>query len=45
VAIPAHLGRHFVAARVRVLVHDMEWAGNELLRYLLREHRKGGGQS
>lgn len=42
VAIPAHLGRHFVAARVRALVHDMEWSGNELMRYLLREHRKEG---
>jgi biopolymer transport protein ExbB len=43
VAIPAHLGRHFIASRVRVLVQDMEWAGNELMRYLLREHRKNGG--
>jgi biopolymer transport protein ExbB len=41
VAIPAHLGRHFVAARVRALVHDMEWSGNELIRYLLVDHRKG----
>lgn len=45
VAIPAHLGRHFVATRVRALVHDMEWSGNELIRYLLRDHRKGGGES
>lgn len=44
VAIPAHLGRHFVGARVRALAHDMEWSGNELIRYLLREHRQGGGQ-
>ena len=43
VAIPAHLGRHFIASRVRVLVQDMEWTGNELMRYLLREHRKHGG--
>lgn len=43
VAIPAHLGRHFLAGRVRALVQDMEWAGNELMRYLLREHRKNGG--
>lgn len=43
VAIPAHLGRIFIAGRVRVLVQDMEWAGNELMRYLLREHRKNGG--
>jgi biopolymer transport protein ExbB len=43
VAIPAHLGRHFLAGRVRALVQDMEWTGNELMRYLLREHRKNGG--
>jgi len=43
VAIPAHLGRHFLASRVRAMVQDMEWAGNELMRYLLREHRKNGG--
>ena len=43
VAIPAHLGRHFLAGRVRALVQDMEWSGNELMRYLLREHRVGGG--
>jgi biopolymer transport protein ExbB len=43
VAIPAHLGRHFLAGRVRALVQDMEWAGNELMGYLLREHRKAGG--
>lgn len=39
VAIPAHLARHFLAGRVRALVQDMEWAGNETMRYLLREHR------
>ena len=43
VAIPAHLGRHFLAGRVRALVQDMEWTGNELMRYLLREHRGNGG--
>lgn len=42
VAIPAHLGRHFLSSRVKALVQDMEWAGNELLRYLLCEHRAGG---
>lgn len=39
VAIPAHLGRYFLAGRVRALVQDMEWVGNELMRYLLRDHR------
>ena len=42
IAIPVHLARHFLNARVRALVHDMEWVGNELMRYLLREHRAGG---
>ena len=46
VAIPAHLGRHFLTGRVRALVQDMEWAGNELMRFLLRDYRKsdGGGK-
>jgi biopolymer transport protein ExbB len=42
VAIPAQLGRHFLSGRVRALVQDMEWAGNELMRFLLREYRQGG---
>jgi biopolymer transport protein ExbB len=46
VAIPAHIGRHFLTGRVRALVQDMEWAGNELMRFLLRDYRKndGGGK-
>lgn len=43
VAIPVHLARHFLHGRVRALVHDMEWVGNELMRYLLREHRAAAG--
>ncbi|MDP2136501.1 MAG: MotA/TolQ/ExbB proton channel family protein [Candidatus Didemnitutus sp.] len=43
IAIPVHLARHFLHGRVRALVHDMEWVGNELMRYLLREHRNGAG--
>ena len=39
IAIPAHMGRHFLSGRVRALVHDMEWVGNELMRYLLRDYR------
>jgi biopolymer transport protein ExbB len=39
VAIPAHLARHFLSGRVRVLVQDIEWAGSELMRYLLQEYR------
>lgn len=42
VAIPSHLARHFLTGRVRLLVQDMEWAGSELMRFLLREYRDGG---
>lgn len=44
VAIPAHLARHFLTGRVRVFVQDMEWAGNELMRFLLRDYRHGAGE-
>ena len=43
VAIPAHLARHFLAGRVRTLVQDMEWAGSELMRFLLRDYRPDAG--
>lgn len=43
VAIPAHLGRYFLGGRVKALIHDMEWVGNELMRYLLREHQQKNG--
>lgn len=39
VAIPAQAGRHFLSGRVRALVQDMEWAGGELMRFLLKENR------
>jgi biopolymer transport protein ExbB len=39
-AIPAHLGYHFLNGRVRAIVRDMEWAGNEIMRYLLVEYRE-----
>jgi biopolymer transport protein ExbB len=42
VAIPVHLARHFLSGRVRALVQDMEWAGTELMRFLLRDN--GGGK-
>lgn len=41
VAIPAHLARHFLQGRVRAIVGDIEWAGNEIMRYLLTEYRAG----
>lgn len=39
VAIPAHLAHHFLNGRVRALVRDIEWAGNEIMRYLLLDYR------
>jgi len=39
-AIPAHLALHFLTSRVRAIVRDVEWAGNEIMRYLLTEYRE-----
>jgi biopolymer transport protein ExbB len=39
VAIPAHLARYFLNGRVRAIVGDIEWAGNEIMRYLLTDYR------
>ena len=44
VAIPTHLARHFLSGRVRALVHDMEWVGNELLRHLLGSRPPGSAE-
>jgi biopolymer transport protein ExbB len=41
VGIPAHLARHFLNGRVRAIVGDMEWSGNEVMRYLLTEYKSG----
>jgi biopolymer transport protein ExbB len=38
-AIPAHLAHHFLVGRVRAIVRDVEWAGNEIMKYLLTEYR------
>jgi biopolymer transport protein ExbB len=38
-AIPAHLAYHFLAGRVRAIVRDVEWSGNEIMKYLLTEYR------
>jgi len=42
-AIPAHLAHHFLAARVRAIVRDIEWSGNEIMKYLLTEYRDAAG--
>lgn len=39
IAIPAHLGYHFLSGRVRAIVRDVEWAGNEIMRYLQVDYR------
>ncbi len=39
VAIPSHLAWHFLSGRVRSLVRDIEWAGNEIMQYLLTEYK------
>jgi biopolymer transport protein ExbB len=41
-AIPAHLAHHFLSGRVRAIVRDIEWAGNEIMRYLLTDYQKAG---
>ncbi len=38
-AIPAQLAHHFLISRVRSIVRDVEWSGNEIMKYLLTEHR------
>jgi len=42
-AIPAHLAHHFLTGRVRAIVRDVEWSGNEIMKYLLTEYREGAG--
>jgi biopolymer transport protein ExbB len=42
IAIPAHLAYHFLSGRVRAIVRDVEWAGNEIMKYLLSEYRTAG---
>jgi len=38
-AIPAHLAHHFLSGRVRAVVRDVEWSGNEIMKFLLTEYR------
>ena len=40
-AIPAHLAHHFLAGRVRAIVRDVEWSGNEIMKYLVTEYQAG----
>lgn len=43
-AIPAHLAHHLLAARVRSIVRDVEWSGNEIMKYLTTEYRSAPGE-
>lgn len=40
VGIPAHLAYHFLHGRVRSIIRDIEWAGNEIMCYLQTDYRK-----
>lgn len=40
IAVPAHLAHHFLIGRVRSIVRDIEWSGNEIMKYLLSEYRE-----
>jgi len=44
-ALPAQVAHHFLSGRVRSIVRDVEWAGNEIMRYLQNDYRgsKPGG--
>ncbi len=35
IATMAYLAHHFLHGRVRALVHDMEWVGNDIMQFLL----------
>jgi biopolymer transport protein ExbB len=39
IGVAARLGHHFLSGRVRALMHDMEWVGNELLLFLVVQRR------
>lgn len=45
VAIPTHIAYHFLSGRVRSIVRDVEWAGNEIMRYLLSDYRHSAATS
>jgi biopolymer transport protein ExbB len=42
-AIPAHLAHHFLSGRVRAIVRDVEWSGNEIMKYLQTDYRSSLG--
>ena len=42
IAVLTYLGFHFLRGRVRALVRDMEWTGNELLKFIVSDLRDEG---
>ena len=40
IAVGGYMAHHFLCGRIRALVHDMEWAGNDILQFLLIEMQK-----
>lgn len=44
-AIPARLAHHFLASRVRSIVRDIEWSGNEMMQYLLTDYQRSSGEA
>jgi biopolymer transport protein ExbB len=42
IAVLTYLGFHFLHGRVRALVRDMEWTGNELLKFIVSDLRDEG---
>jgi biopolymer transport protein ExbB len=44
-AVPLHLAYHFLSGRIRSIVRDMEWSGNEIMKYLLTEYRVSGAEA
>jgi biopolymer transport protein ExbB len=36
---------HFLNGRVRAIVRDMEWSGNEIMKYLITEYKSAGGSA
>lgn len=43
ISIMAYLAHHFLAGRVRALVHDMEWAATDIMQFLLIELPENDG--
>ncbi|MDA0346172.1 MAG: MotA/TolQ/ExbB proton channel family protein [Verrucomicrobia bacterium] len=42
IAVLSYLGFHFLHGRVRALVRDMEWTGNEMLKFIVSDLRDEG---